>query len=115
MNEEHSQSTDHVSRPDFSDETFMTTDTSFVENPPSSRAPTKSATLGLNSGLIKRGGVEHPPKVGKGGANLNSGLNKRGGGENQPKEARGGAHQNSGLKRGVGGEYQPKGARGGAF
>lgn len=115
QNEEHGQSTDHVSRPDFGDETFMTTDTSFVENPPTSRVPTKFATPGLNSGLIKRGGVENQPKVGRGRANLNSGLNKRGGSENQPKGARGGAHLNSGLKRGRGGDYQPKGERGGAF
>lgn len=93
----------------------MTTDTSFVENPPSSRAPTKFATPAPNSGLIKRGGVENQPKVGRGGASLSSGLNKRGGGESQPKGGRAGAHLNSGLKRSRGGEYQPKGVRGGAF
>lgn len=91
QNEEHGRSTDHVSRPDFGDETFMTTDTSFVENPPSSRAPTKFATPAP---------MAHP----------SSGLNKRGGGETQPKGGRGGAaHGNlrgSGIARG-----KPRGTR----
>ena len=41
----------------------MTTDTSFVENPPSSRRPTKFTDY---SGLNKRGGVESQPKRGRG-------------------------------------------------
>ena len=49
----------------------MTTDTSFVENPPSSRRPTKFTDY--------------------------SGLNKRGGGESQPKRGRG---RGSGIARG---------------
>ena len=63
----------------------MTTDTSFVENPPSSRAQTTFAT-----------------PVTK--ARLNSGLNERGGGENQPRGGRGGAvrgnSRGSGIARG---------------
>ncbi|CAF9923919.1 MAG: DASH complex subunit dam1 [Alectoria fallacina] len=72
QNEEHGQSTDHVSRPDFGDETFMTTDTSFVENPPSSRAPTNFATPAPiarpSSELNKRAGGETRPRGGKAGA-----------------------------------------------
>ena len=48
----------------------MTTDTSFVENPPSSRRPTKFADY---PGLNKRGGVESQPKRGRGGAALKRG------------------------------------------
>lgn len=91
QNEEHGQSTDHVSRPDFGDETFMTTDTSFVENPPSSRAPTKFAT---------------PAPMPRPG----SALNKRRGGETQPRAGRGGAARGSlrgsGIARG-----KPRGTR----
>lgn len=72
QNEEHGQSTVQVSRPEFGDETFMTTDTSFVENPPSSRAPTKfttpAPTVRPSLGLNKRGGGETQPKGGRGGA-----------------------------------------------
>ncbi|KAL9065576.1 MAG: hypothetical protein Q9161_008132 [Pseudevernia consocians] len=85
QNEEHGQSTDHVSRPDFGEETFMTTDTSFVENPPSSRAPTKFAT---------------PAPM----ARPSSGLNNRGGGETQPRGGRAGTARGnlrgSGIARG---------------
>ena len=42
----------------------MTTDTSFIENPPSSRAPIKFANL--NSGLNKRGGGERRTSRGSG-------------------------------------------------
>lgn len=49
----------------------MTTDTSFVENPPSSRAPTKFAipapAARPSSGLNKRGGGEVPSTGGIGG------------------------------------------------
>ena len=49
----------------------MTTDTSFVENPPSSRAPTKFAipapAARPSSGLNKRGGGEVPSRGGIGG------------------------------------------------
>ncbi|KAL2059382.1 hypothetical protein ABVK25_000675 [Lepraria finkii] len=71
QNEEHSQPIDHSSRPDFGEETFMTTDTSFVENPPSSRAPTKFAipapAARPSSALNKRGGGEVPSTGGIGG------------------------------------------------
>lgn len=49
----------------------MTTDTSFVENPPSSRTPTKFATPAMmarpGSGLNKRGRSETQPRGGGGG------------------------------------------------
>ena len=49
----------------------MTTDTSFVENPPSSRAPAKFATPAPmarpNSGNNRRGGIENQPRGGRGG------------------------------------------------
>ena len=48
----------------------MTTDTSFVENPPSSRRLTKFTDY---SGLNKRGGGESQPKRGRGGAALKRG------------------------------------------
>jgi len=51
-----------LARADFGEETFLTTDTSFVDNPPSSRVPTKFATPAPasrpGSGLNKRGGGE---------------------------------------------------------
>ena len=63
----------------------MTTDTSFVENPPSSRAPIKFAT---------------PTSM----AQSNPGVNKRGGSENQSRGARRGAtrgnSRGSGIARG---------------
>ncbi|MCJ1274198.1 DASH complex subunit dam1 [Puttea exsequens] len=71
QNETTGQSPDHPSRPDFAEETFMTTDTSFVENPPSSRAPTKFATPAPasrpSSGLTKRGGAEAAARGTRGG------------------------------------------------
>ena len=60
----------------------MTTDTSFVENPPSSRAPTKFAT---------------PAPI----ARLNPGISKRVGGENQPKGARKGAARGNSRASGI--------------
>ena len=63
----------------------MTTDTSFVENPPSSRAPIKFAT---------------PSSM----AQSNPRINKRGGGENQSREGRRGVtrgnSRGSGIARG---------------
>ncbi|KAL9126530.1 MAG: hypothetical protein Q9217_004434 [Psora testacea] len=64
------------SNPDMlGEETFLTTDTSFVDNPPSSKAPTKYATPAPaqrpGSGMKKQGGAE----LGRGGK---AGVNGRG-------------------------------------
>ena len=68
--EDHNRPPDQSSRPDFGEETFMTTDTSFVENPPSSRARTRFATptnvSRSSTELNKRGGREISTQ-GKGG------------------------------------------------
>ncbi len=92
--EDHGAATHHAIRPELGDETFMTTDTSFVDNPPSSRAPTKFSM---------------PAPM----ARPNSGLTKRGGGEASAREWRGGAvagrargNRGSGIARG-----KPRGAR----
>ncbi len=75
QNEDHGHSTDHNTRADFGDETFMTTDTSFVENPPSSRVPTKFATPAPaarpSSVMNRRGGGDAPAR---GGINSRGGL-----------------------------------------
>ena len=58
----------------------MTTDTSFIDNPPSSRVPTKFATPSSmtrqNSGPNRRGGLELPSRGARGG--VNRGSNARG-------------------------------------
>ena len=75
QNEDHGHPTDHNTRTDFGDETFMTTDTSFVENPPSSRAPNKFATPAPaarpSSVMNRRGGGDAPAR---GSMNSRGGL-----------------------------------------
>ena len=76
----------------------MTTDTSFIDNPPSSRAQTKFTTPAPmrarpSSGFIKRGGEEGggPARGSKGGAARRGGLRgvgKSGIARGKPKDAR---------------------------
>ena len=97
QNEDHSIPTDHNARTDYGEETFLTTDTSFVENPPSSRATTKFATPApvarASSGLMKRGGGEVPTRggtAGRGGLPRGSSRGSRGSGiaRGKPRGAR---------------------------
>ncbi|KAK7546576.1 DASH complex subunit Dam1 [Phyllosticta citricarpa] len=81
--------------------TFLTTDTSFVENPPSSKAPSKFATPARS-------------RVARGGGSSGSGSSVRGGGTTAGpgRTTRGGSTRGTrggGIPRGVG-----RGARGGA-
>ncbi len=72
----------------------MTTDTSFVENPPSSRVPTKFATPAPaprpSYGLNKRGGGEVLARGGRGEAARGSARGNRGSGiaRGKPRGAR---------------------------
>ncbi|EON66958.1 hypothetical protein W97_06074 [Coniosporium apollinis CBS 100218] len=78
------------------DATFLTTDTSFVENPPSSKAATKFSTPA-------------PSRIGRGGAGVGGGGNGRGGAAG----GRGvGRTRGSGIARGAG--RGRGGGRGGA-
>ncbi len=93
QDDEHGPAAHHPARPDLGDETFMTTDTSFVDNPPSSRAPTKFAMPAPmarpSSGFIKRGG-EAPTRGGRGGASAGRARGNRGSGiaRGKPRGAR---------------------------
>ncbi|KAK4696006.1 DASH complex subunit DAM1, partial [Lecanoromycetidae sp. Uapishka_2] len=94
QDEEHGQPTDHNPHLDFGEETFMTTDTSFVENPPSSRVPNKFATPAPvarpSSGLNKRGGGGIPTRGGRGGTSRGDARGSRASGisRGKPRGAR---------------------------
>ena len=67
------------SKADLAEETFLTTDTSFVDNPPSSKAPSKFATPAPAQrpapGLTKRGGAE-TGRLGRGGPTIGRGTGR---------------------------------------
>ncbi|KAL6721109.1 DASH complex subunit dam1 [Lecanora helva] len=79
QNEERGPALDHSSRPELNEETFMTTDTSFVDNPPSSKVSSKFTT---------------PAPA----ARPSSGLNRRGGGEISNRGMRGGAARGNNVR-----------------